>query len=66
VVEKLKVMKERFDVGKFIIYTQFGDMPFDVGLENYELIARKVLPALKDIDVSVDPVESAAGLQTAG
>ena len=52
VIEKLKIMQERFDVGKFIIYTQFGDMPFDVGRENYELVARKVLPALKDIDVS--------------
>lgn len=64
VVEKLKAMKERFDVGKFIIYTQFGDMPFDVGLDNYELIARKVLPALKDIDVSIEPAP--ASLQTAG
>lgn len=51
VVEKLSEMKERFDVGKFIIYTQFGDMPFDVGRDNYELIARKVLPALKDLNV---------------
>jgi alkanesulfonate monooxygenase SsuD/methylene tetrahydromethanopterin reductase-like flavin-dependent oxidoreductase (luciferase family) len=66
VVEKLKIMKERFDVGRFIIYTQFGDMPFEVGRDNYELIARKVLPALKDIDVSVDPVDTSAGLQTAG
>jgi alkanesulfonate monooxygenase SsuD/methylene tetrahydromethanopterin reductase-like flavin-dependent oxidoreductase (luciferase family) len=52
VTEKLRNMAERFDVGSFIIYTQFGDMPFDVGLENYELFARKVLPHLKDIDVS--------------
>lgn len=52
VVEKLKSMVERFDVGSFIIYTQFGDMPFDVGRENYELFARKVLPHLKDIDVT--------------
>lgn len=51
VTEKLKAMVERFDIGSFIIYTQFGDMPFDVGLENYELFTRKVLPYLKDISV---------------
>ena len=54
VLEKLHSMIERFDVGSFIIYTQFGDMPFEVGRANYELFARKVLPNLKDIDVSVD------------
>jgi len=59
VVEKLKTMVERFDVGSFIIYTQFGDMPFDVGRENYELFARKVLPHLKDIDVSAPTVAPA-------
>lgn len=53
VVEKLQQMKERFDVGQFIIYTQFGDMPFEVGRENYELVARKVLPALKGLDAGV-------------
>ena len=56
VVEKLKAMVERFDVGSFIVYTQFGDMPFEVGKENYETFARKVLPHLKDIDVSGPPV----------
>jgi len=66
VVEKLKVMRERFNVGKFIIYAQFGDMPFEVGLENYELIARKVLPALKDIDVSVNAVDIPAGVEATG
>lgn len=59
VVEKLTEMKKRFDVGKFIIYTQFGDMPFEVGRENYELIARKVLPALKDLDVTTAEVGTA-------
>ncbi|MDB5972818.1 MAG: alkane 1-monooxygenase [Hydrocarboniphaga sp.] len=52
VVEKLKQMVARFDVGSFIIYTQFGDMPFEVGRANYELFARKILPHLKDINVS--------------
>ncbi|MBV1689018.1 LLM class flavin-dependent oxidoreductase [Novosphingobium sp. G106] len=52
VYEKLALMQERFDVGQFIIYTQFGDMPFDLGRANYELFARKVLPRLKDIDVT--------------
>ena len=55
-------MVERFDVGSFIIYTQFGDMPFEVGRENYELFARKVLPHLKDIDVSA-PVAPPVGAQ---
>jgi len=64
VIEKLAAMKERFDVGQFIIYTQFGDMPFDVGRENYELVARKVLPALKDLNVTV--AEPATDLQGAG
>lgn len=54
VIEKLTQMKERFDVGKFIIYTQFGDMPFEVGHGNYELVARKVLPALKALDAVVE------------
>jgi len=53
VYEKLAEMQKRFDVGQFIIYTQFGDMPFDVGRDNYELFARKVLPRLKEIDVSM-------------
>jgi alkanesulfonate monooxygenase SsuD/methylene tetrahydromethanopterin reductase-like flavin-dependent oxidoreductase (luciferase family) len=52
VYEKLAIMQERFDVGQFIIYTQFGDMPFELGRANYELFARKVLPRLKDIDVT--------------
>jgi hypothetical protein len=47
-------MQQRFDVGQFIIYTQFGDMPFEVGRENYELFARKVLPRLKEIQL-VEP-----------
>lgn len=64
VLEKLKEMVERFDIGSFIIYTQFGDMPFDVGRENYELFARKVLPHLKDIDVSA-PVAPPVGTQSA-
>lgn len=65
VIERLTVMKERFDVGQFIIYTQFGDMPFDVGQENYELFARKVLPALKELDVTVDTSQRSADLQAA-
>jgi alkanesulfonate monooxygenase SsuD/methylene tetrahydromethanopterin reductase-like flavin-dependent oxidoreductase (luciferase family) len=60
VLEKLKAMVERFDVGSFIIYTQFGDMPFEVGKENYETFARKVLPHLKDIDVSAPAAPPAA------
>jgi alkanesulfonate monooxygenase SsuD/methylene tetrahydromethanopterin reductase-like flavin-dependent oxidoreductase (luciferase family) len=54
VYEKLVAMQQRFDVGQFIIYTQFGDMPFEVGRENYELFARKVLPRLKEIQL-VEP-----------
>ena len=65
VIEKLTVMKERFDVGHFIIYTQFGEMPFDVGIENYELFARKILPALKDLEVTADPFQGNADLQAA-
>lgn len=63
VAEKLQSMVERFDVGSFIIYTSFGDMPFDVARENYELFARKVLPRLKDIDANVsgEPHLSSAG-----
>ena len=53
-VEKLLAMVERFDVGSFIIYTQFGDMPFEVGRDNTELFARKVLPRLKDVGVSAE------------
>ena len=56
VTEKLRSMVKRFDIGSFIIYTQFGDMPFEVGRNNYELFARKVLPQLKDIDVSTADV----------
>ena len=56
VTEKLLSMVERFDVGSFIIYTQFGDMPFEVGRDNYELFARKVLPRLKEVAVSVPTV----------
>jgi alkanesulfonate monooxygenase SsuD/methylene tetrahydromethanopterin reductase-like flavin-dependent oxidoreductase (luciferase family) len=52
VEEKLRSMIDRFDIGSLIIYTQFGDMPFEVGRANYELFARKVLPNLKDIDVA--------------
>jgi alkanesulfonate monooxygenase SsuD/methylene tetrahydromethanopterin reductase-like flavin-dependent oxidoreductase (luciferase family) len=65
VIEKLTIMKERFDVGHFIIYTQFGDMPFDVGIENYELFARKVLPALKDLEVTSGALHGTADMQAA-
>jgi alkanesulfonate monooxygenase SsuD/methylene tetrahydromethanopterin reductase-like flavin-dependent oxidoreductase (luciferase family) len=54
VTEKLLAMVDRFDVGSFIIYTQFGDMPFEVGRENTELFAREVLPKLKDVGVSAE------------
>jgi len=66
VVERLTMMKDRFDVGQFIIYTQFGDMPFDVGRDNYELIARKVLPALKDLEVTVSTSPALADARVAG
>ena len=52
-------MQKRFNAGQFIIYTQYGDMPFEVGKANYELFARKVLPQLKDIDVSAPTVAPA-------
>jgi len=66
VIEKLTMMKDRFDVGQFIIYTQFGDMPFDVGRANYELIARKVLPALKDLEVTANASPVPADARVAG
>ncbi len=59
VYEKLASMQKRFNAGQFIIYTQYGDMPFEVGKANYELFARKVLPQLKDIDVSAPTVAPA-------
>ncbi len=52
VVEKLVTMIQHFDIGSFIIYTQYGDMPFEVGRANYELFARKVLPRLKDVKIA--------------
>jgi alkanesulfonate monooxygenase SsuD/methylene tetrahydromethanopterin reductase-like flavin-dependent oxidoreductase (luciferase family) len=66
VIERLTIMKHRFDVGQFIIYTQFGDMPFDVGRDNYELIAKKVLPALKDLEVTVSASPVLADARVAG
>jgi alkanesulfonate monooxygenase SsuD/methylene tetrahydromethanopterin reductase-like flavin-dependent oxidoreductase (luciferase family) len=62
VTEKLLSMVDRFDVGSFIIYTQFGDMPFEVGKDNYELFARKVLPRLKEVGVSAEPSALQAAL----
>lgn len=66
VIERLKIMKDRFGVGQFIIYTQFGDMPFEVGQANYELFARKVLPALKDLEVAVPPAQPSKSLLNVG
>jgi alkanesulfonate monooxygenase SsuD/methylene tetrahydromethanopterin reductase-like flavin-dependent oxidoreductase (luciferase family) len=54
---RLAEMVDRFDIGSFIVYTQYGDMPQDVGRANYELFARRVLPSLKDIDTSAAPLE---------
>ena len=65
VTEKLLSMVERFDVGSFIIYNQFGDMPFEVGQANYELFARKVLPRLKDVSVSAAMAPPQPMLQSA-
>ena len=61
VTEKLLTMVEQFDIGSFIIYTHYGDMPFEVGQANYELFARKVLPHLKDVDVSAPVASHAVG-----
>jgi alkanesulfonate monooxygenase SsuD/methylene tetrahydromethanopterin reductase-like flavin-dependent oxidoreductase (luciferase family) len=52
VAEKLAAMVEEFDIGSFITYFQYGEMPQEMGRANYELFARKVLPKLKDIDTS--------------
>jgi alkanesulfonate monooxygenase SsuD/methylene tetrahydromethanopterin reductase-like flavin-dependent oxidoreductase (luciferase family) len=60
VFEKLQAMVERFDVGSFIIYTQFGDMPFEVGRDNYELFSRKILPRLKELGTVETPMLQAA------
>jgi alkanesulfonate monooxygenase SsuD/methylene tetrahydromethanopterin reductase-like flavin-dependent oxidoreductase (luciferase family) len=55
VAEKLAAMVEEFDIGSFVTYFQYGEMPAEMGRANYELFAKKVLPKLKDIDTSVKP-----------
>lgn len=57
VAEKLAAMVDEFDIGSFVTYFQYGEMPHEMGRANYELFAKKVLPKLKDIDTSIPRVE---------
>lgn len=52
VTEKLLSMIDEFDIGSFITYFQYGEMPAEMGRANMELFAKKVLPRLKEIDTS--------------
>lgn len=54
VTEKLTAMVERFGIGSFVVYIQFGGMPFELGRANFDLFAEKVMPALKAINTSSD------------
>jgi alkanesulfonate monooxygenase SsuD/methylene tetrahydromethanopterin reductase-like flavin-dependent oxidoreductase (luciferase family) len=53
-VDKLRDYVRRCDAGGLLVTPVFGGMPFDVADANYDLLAREVLPALKDIDVGGD------------
>jgi alkanesulfonate monooxygenase SsuD/methylene tetrahydromethanopterin reductase-like flavin-dependent oxidoreductase (luciferase family) len=50
VYEKLENMVATFDIGGFIVYTQYGDMPYEVGMANQELFATKVMPRLQALN----------------
>jgi alkanesulfonate monooxygenase SsuD/methylene tetrahydromethanopterin reductase-like flavin-dependent oxidoreductase (luciferase family) len=60
VTAKLQAMIDRFGIGGFVVYLQFGGMPYEVGQKNFELFAHKVLPRLHAIDVKLsDPMPPA-------
>jgi alkanesulfonate monooxygenase SsuD/methylene tetrahydromethanopterin reductase-like flavin-dependent oxidoreductase (luciferase family) len=52
VTAKLQEMVRRFDIGSFIVFTQFGGMPLTIGRANFNLFVEKVMPHLKAIDVT--------------
>jgi alkanesulfonate monooxygenase SsuD/methylene tetrahydromethanopterin reductase-like flavin-dependent oxidoreductase (luciferase family) len=66
VIERLRDYVRRCDAGGLLVTLGFGGMPFEVANANFELFAREVLPALKEIEVGGDvgvvhaPVVSAA------
>ncbi len=53
VTEKLEAMVRRFGIGGFVVYLQYGGMPFEIGQANYELFAQKVLPRLQALDINL-------------
>ena len=52
--DKLIDYARRCDAGGLLVTPVYGGMPFDVANANFDLIAREVLPALKDLDVGGD------------
>lgn len=54
VVQRILSYVDDLDAGAVIIVPVFGGMPDDVASENYDLIIREVLPALKAHDVGGD------------
>lgn len=54
VVEQLKDRIDFLDVGGLLLLPCYGGMPAEVAQKNYELVATKVLPALKAHDVGGD------------
>ncbi len=49
VVDKLKNIIKRLNVGNLMILPQFGSMPHEQAMENIDRIGRDVLPHLRDI-----------------
>ncbi|MCX6398368.1 MAG: LLM class flavin-dependent oxidoreductase [Propionibacteriales bacterium] len=54
VVDKLLSYVDRLDAGGILLVPAFGGMPEDVADKNFDLIAREVLPALKEHNVGGD------------
>jgi alkanesulfonate monooxygenase SsuD/methylene tetrahydromethanopterin reductase-like flavin-dependent oxidoreductase (luciferase family) len=51
---KLKDYVRRCDAGALLVTPAFGGMPHDVANANYDLFAREVLPALREVNVGGD------------
>jgi alkanesulfonate monooxygenase SsuD/methylene tetrahydromethanopterin reductase-like flavin-dependent oxidoreductase (luciferase family) len=51
---KLKDYVRRCDAGALLVTPAFGGMPHGVANANYDLFAREVLPAMKELDVGGD------------
>jgi alkanesulfonate monooxygenase SsuD/methylene tetrahydromethanopterin reductase-like flavin-dependent oxidoreductase (luciferase family) len=51
VIEKLESYVELTDAGGLLLMTAYGGMEVDVANANFDLVAKKVLPALKAVDV---------------